>query len=211
MRRRGLLIAVEGIDGSGKSTVVRALRRRWVADGLRVALAREPEDPFVRRLAVATGDRNPSMAAMLFTLDRLRARPALETAVSTHDVVLQDRSFFSTIAYQGSALPPTARREIEALERRIALAPDRVVLLDLAPEEALRRVDAGRRGRTALERRATLARVRREYRRLAQSSRWITIDASGSAATVVAEVARRIRPRPRGNVRSPPTGGRRRD
>ncbi|HZY70133.1 MAG TPA: dTMP kinase [Thermoplasmata archaeon] len=195
MTQRGTLIAVEGIDGSGKSTVVRALQRRWRAAGWRVAVVREPNDTFVRRTAVATGDRNPSMAAMLFTLDRLRSRPELETRLEENDVVLQDRSFFSTLAYQGSALPPLVRRELERLQRQIAVAPDWVVLLDLSPTEALHRVDSARRGRTALERGATLARVARAYRTLARGPRWLTVDASPATTAVAAEVERRLRPK----------------
>jgi dTMP kinase len=189
MTRRGILVAFEGIDGAGKSTLLRplaaALRRR----GLRVVLRREPVDPALGRLAQQTSVRDPWSGAVYFMLDRFLARPALERDLERADVVITDRSLYSTLAYQGSALPPAARRRLEELGPRATVLPDRVFLLDLSPGEALRRL--GRRGvlRGPLERRRTLTRVALRYRRLARHGGWIRLDAERPTPELVARAA----------------------
>ncbi|MCI4325769.1 MAG: dTMP kinase [Thermoplasmata archaeon] len=176
-RRRGRLVVLEGIDGSGKSTLARALVRRWRARGRTVTRWHEPTDPGLGARAADVGASDPWTAAMLFTLDRAVARPELERLLKTSDVIA-DRSFYSTLAYQGSLLAPKGRRELERLERATAVPPDAVALLDLDAEEALARV--GRRGsaRSTFERRATLRRVARAYRTIARAERWPILDAT---------------------------------
>lgn len=176
--RRGWLVAIEGIDGAGKSSLQRRLARRWRARGLRVTVRREPTDRAVGRRAVEVTARDPGLAAILFTLDRARHRADLERALRGADVVLLDRSFYSTLAYQGSALDRAGRRSLLALQRAVAVAPDRVLWLDLTPAEAMARV--GRRGGATAptERQATLRRVARAYRGMARDRRWQRLDAS---------------------------------
>ncbi|HEY6238634.1 MAG TPA: AAA family ATPase, partial [Thermoplasmata archaeon] len=96
---RGALVALEGVDGAGKSTLQRALARRLRANGWRVALWREPVRPSLGRRAQALGPTDPLGAAVGFTLDRMLGRAELERRLDHHDVVLCDRSYFSTIAY----------------------------------------------------------------------------------------------------------------
>lgn len=204
-RRRGRLIAVEGIDGSGKSTFVRALAPALRHRGWSVAVRREPTDPTLGMLAQTTSVRDPWTGGVYFAVDRHLARPALEHALATHDLVLSDRSFFSTLAYQGSALPSAARRRVEQLQRRVTVAPDRAILLDLKPEHAFERlgVRAGRWG--PLERRNTLRRVAKAYRSLARGPRWFVLDARLPTASLVALVIPRIErllPTPRRASRS---------
>lgn len=204
-RREALLVALEGIDGAGKSTLQARLERRLRATGLKVARWREPSDPALGAQAQATGPDEPWTAALLFTVDRVRARPALDRLRARSDVVLSDRSFFSTLAYQGSALPSRERRTLEEFERSVARTPDLVLWLRIPVPAALSRV--GRRGtaRAPLERRATLARVDRAYARLARSPRWVILDgrlpaevlAERAAAAVRRRIgARRSGPRP---------------
>lgn len=177
MSRRGRLVALEGIDGAGKSTlqhsVAVGLRRR----GWTVALWREPTRVSLGRTAQALGPTDPVGAAIHFTLDRLLSRPRLEKLLARYDVVLSDRSFYSTLAYQGSTLPRSGRQRLERLQRAVAHPPDRVLWLDLSPEEALRRVGGRGRARAPLERRATLRRVAGAYRGFAKGRGWVRLDA----------------------------------
>ncbi len=189
-RTRGTFVVVEGIDGAGKSTFVRALagaiRRRRGS----VATRREPADPQLGRWAQQA--RDPWTSATYFTLDRFLARPELERALARRRWVLQDRSFYSTLAYQGSLLGPAARRRLATLQSTVTIPPDRVVLLDLAPTIALRRL--GRRGtaRAPFEHRRTLEQVRRAYRSLARGRRWIVLDARQPTSQLVTEALRRL-------------------
>ncbi|EQD40139.1 Thymidylate kinase, partial [mine drainage metagenome] len=201
--RPGLLLALEGIDGAGKSTLAAALVRLARRHGVRAVGRREPNDPELGRRAQAAGRRDAWIGAVYFTVDRAQARPALERALATHDLVVSDRSFYSTLAYQGSALGPRGRRRIEALSRCATVPPDRVILLDLPARAAVDRL--GRRGtaRGPLERRRTLERVAAAYRDLARRRRWTVLDARAppaelaAAAWAVVERARRRPARPR--------------
>ncbi len=191
-RSIGRLLVVEGIDGSGKSSVVRRLAARWRRRGLRVEIFREPSDAALGRTALAVGRREPWNSAMLFSLDRILARPRLQRALGRGSIVLQDRSFYSTLAYQGSRLRGPARERLARLQRRIAVAPSRVLWLDVAPREAIRRV--GRRGgpRAPVERERELRRVRESYRRMARAPGWIRLDADRPIREVVDEADRRL-------------------
>jgi dTMP kinase len=195
--RRGLLVAVEGIDGSGKSTLVRSLARALRQRGYSVATRREPADRALGALAQRAGAKDAWTGAVYFTLDRFAARPGLERDLARYEIVLSDRSMYSTLAYQGSALPAPLRRRLERLQPRATVVPDRVVLLDLSPAEARRRRVGRARARDPLEGDAVQRRVARAYRRLAKRDRWIVVDAARSAAAVVSDVASGIAPRRR--------------
>ena len=202
VRSRGTFVVVEGIDGVGKSTLLRTLARTLRQRGLSVALRREPSDRRLGALAQSTATEDPWSGAVYFTVDRHLAAPELERALRLHDVVLQDRSFYSTLAYQGSALPPGDRRRLAQLQRSAVRTPDRVVLLDLPPSEALRRLGARDSRRGPLERRRTLERVARAYRSLARSHRWVVLDAREAPKELARQALASLDlPDPRGRTR----------
>jgi dTMP kinase len=191
--RRGRLIALEGIDGAGKSTVARRLAQRLRAQGWSVGRWREPVDRELGRLAQAAGASDPWTGAIYFTLDRHLARPRLARALARFELVVSDRSYYSTLAYQGSALPARSRRRLEALQRVAAVAPDRVVWIDVPPAEALRRLGRRRSARGPLERRRVLARVDRQYRSFARQRGWITVDGRRPVRAIVDDIVRSLR------------------
>ena len=184
-KTRGLLVALEGIDGAGKTTLARplaaALRRR----GLSVHLRYEPSDARLGAIAQSVSRTDPWTGAVYFTVDRHVARPALERALARFDVVLTDRSFYSTLAYQGSALRPQDRVRIAELERAATREPDRVLLLDLPPHDALARLGRRRTARGPLEEQRVLARVARAYRRLAREGGWTVLDSRAPVAELL--------------------------
>jgi dTMP kinase len=197
-RAPGRLIAVEGIDGSGKSTLAKRLVTRWRRRGRRVALWREPTDRALGARAASANDDDPRLASALFTLDRALHRPELEALLATSDVVA-DRTFYSTLAYQGSALEPRARHALEEMQRAVARVPDVVVLLDIPPKRALKRVHRRGGSRSPLERLATLRRVARAYRSMAEHGRWIVLDAEKTPKELVELADRALNegPKPR--------------
>ena len=164
----GALLAIEGIDGSGKGTQAGLLCATASARGYRVAPFSFPlydGNPFSRAVADylngefgAADEVHPELAALLYAGDRFHARPRLLAALEQHDLVVCDRYIASNAAHQGAKLTGAARRRLldwleEVEYGEFALPrPDLVVLLD-APV-ALARELVGRkaaRGYTTLE------------------------------------------------------------
>ncbi|HBN54534.1 MAG TPA: dTMP kinase, partial [Stenotrophomonas sp.] len=139
----GLLIAIEGIDGAGKSTLARGLADLLEQAGAGVVLSKEPTDgPWGTRLraSAATGRLSPEEEVDLLLRDRRqhveeRVVPALERG----EVVILDRYFPSMVAYQGAAgLPVDELLHLNAFAPR----PHLLLLLDLPPATGLARIRA---------------------------------------------------------------------
>jgi len=187
-RRGGYLLALEGIDGAGKSTLARGVVRSLRRQGFRAVVRREPADRALGRLAQEASRHEPWTGAVYFTVDRFLARPALEQDLRRAEFVVTDRSYYSTLAYQGSALGAAAVQKIQELSSRATIEPDRVAFLDLPPSVALGRLGQRGTGRGPLERRRTLERVARRYRALARLRGWLVLDARRPEAELVQAV-----------------------
>lgn len=184
-RWRGVFIAVEGIDGSGKSTVVKTLASALPGTYVTSEPSGGPIGRLIREWALRGGSVNPLVDALLFAADRLEhyereIKPHLESG----DVVLCERYVESSIAYQGAA-----GVEIEFLEliNSKAPKPDLTIVLDVEPEEAIRRI-SGRHNVEKYERLDFLKRVRAIYLQRAVERGYPVIDASKSIDAVVEQV-----------------------
>lgn len=138
----GVLVVLEGIDGAGKSTAARNLAARLRADGLSVRQSREPTDgPWgtLIRASATEGRREPAEEAELFRRDRAQhVQEVIGPALAAGQVVLLDRYYFSTMAYQGArGLDPEALR---VAHEAIAPRPDLLCVLDLDPDQGMSRV-----------------------------------------------------------------------
>ena len=182
---RGLLVVVEGIDGAGKTTAAQRLAAWCRGRGMCVVSSKEPTDgEWGRRLRQSAQDGRLSLAEELelFSKDRAEhvealVRPALEEG----KVVILDRYYFSTAAYQGARGADPA--DILAQNERFAPAPDLVLLLDCDPAQSLVRVRTRGDVPNAFERADALADVRRIFLAL-RRPQIVRIDASQPAATV---------------------------
>lgn len=149
MTRRGCLISVEGIDGSGKSEQTRRLVGRLKKRGFKVLATREPTKVYpagklLQRVLRGELKVSEEAVALLFAADRVdhtlrRIRPALEDGA----VVVSDRYVHSSLAYQGRGMAKELDLEWLREINRFALEPDAVVFLDLPPEAALGRLHRG--------------------------------------------------------------------
>lgn len=168
----GLLIVFEGIDGAGKSTQVRRLAEVLRAAGLPVVTSREPTDgPWGQRIRQSALTGRMALADELhaFAEDRREhVRTLIGPSLAAGKVVLVDRYYFSSIAYQGAR--GGDRQTIQALMESLAPRPDLVFLLDLDPAEGLRRIAHGRAaGADAFEELAYLQAVRTIFLDLART------------------------------------------
>lgn len=167
-----MLIAIEGVDGSGKRTLTGGLRTAFEADGKSVATLAFPRygqsipaDIAAEALHGEHGDLASSAyaMAMLFALDRAGAVGQIEQMRRDHDVVILDRYVASNAAYTAARLHEDAAGESVAWIHRIEYqrfgvpTPDCQVLLAVSAELA---------GQRAVSRAATdPARVRDSYER----------------------------------------------
>ena len=142
----GLLIAFEGIDGTGKSTQLQLLATFLQDMGCRVSTTREPTDSSygrrIRELYVDRGSCTLEEELELFIQDRrLHVLEFIEPQLAEGRIVLTDRYYYSTAAYQGAA-----GMNVEEIFARnsFAPAPDLVILLTMDPEVSIARIREGR-------------------------------------------------------------------
>jgi dTMP kinase len=146
--KRGQLIAFEGIDGCGKSTQLGLLAAAAAAHGLDPLSTHEPTDgPFGRRIReMARSGRRiaPEQELQWFVEDRrTHVAELIEPALQAGRLVLSDRYYLSSVAYQGARGLDWAR--ILADSEAEFPRPDLALILEIAPEGGLERV-AGRGG-----------------------------------------------------------------
>jgi dTMP kinase len=189
--QRGLFIVIEGIDGTGKSTQAKRLGEWFVSQGREVVLSREPTDgPWGRKLreSAATGRLSPEDELQYFLNDRRQhVEEKIAPALAAGKVVILDRYYFSTMAYQGArGFDPAA---IRRMNEEFAPVPDLLLILDLDVDTAHQRI--GHRGDTAneFEKHESLVRCREIFLSLKDEPFARVIDSNGD----LDEVALRIR------------------
>lgn len=186
----GLFIVIEGIDGTGKSTQVKRLGDWFASQGREVVLSREPTaGPWGQKVreSAATGRLSPEDELEYFLNDRRQHVEELITpSLAAGKVVILDRYYFSTMAYQGvrGFDPAEIRRKNEAF----APTPDLLLIMDLDVDTALGRI--GSRGDTAneFEKRDNLERCRSIFLSLGNEGFARIISAAGTPDQVAAEL-----------------------
>jgi dTMP kinase len=144
MSKRGLLIAVEGIDGSGKQTQARILEQSLVSEGCSVYATAFPQyeswfgtmvGKFLNGEFGSLESVDPRFSALLYAGDRFEAKPRLESALNDGKIVLVDRYVASNLAHQVARAPANKRSEfmrwIEHLEYSIYGLPHENLILYL--------------------------------------------------------------------------------
>ncbi len=169
----GRLIVLEGIDGTGKTTLCARLAAALRLEGREVVETREPwHSPAGKALRklLAAKERTTSgdEELELFHADReAHVRELVAPALARGAWVVQDRTYWSTAAYQGARGVSVAA--ILKRSRAIAPTPDLTVLLELSPEQALARIHANRAGVSSFEKLDDLRAVARVYAELART------------------------------------------
>lgn len=188
---RGVLFVIEGIDGSGKSTQAGLLADWLEGEGYDAVRLREPTDgrygTQIRRAAHANLQReDPDREYELFLLDRREnVEQHIGPALRERRVVVLDRYYFSTMAYQGARGidPERIRAENEAF----APVPDRVFYVSISVAEGLSRIARDRSGFTFFEREGYLTRVKEIFDgHMACLPFVVTVDGMGTREEVFA-------------------------
>lgn len=196
---RGLFITLEGADGCGKSTQAAILADRIAATEREVVRLREPGGTAVSEKirALVLDPENSEMAPecelLLFEASRAQlVRQVIEPALARGAVVVCDRFYDSTFAYQaaGRSLAEQTIRAANALGS-CGVAPDRTLVLDMDTDAALSRATRDGADRMEAEGVAFQRRVREGYLRLvAEEPRRVRrVDATGTVEEVAGRLA----------------------
>jgi dTMP kinase len=197
MSGKGVFIVLEGIDGTGKSTLSKKLKAWLEEKGRQVVLTAEPTEDWlgvaVRR--ANNEDLDPRTESLLFTADRCQHTLRIEEMLKQGKVVICDRYYGSTVAYQGAALEEdmgdNAVSWLLNLNGPVVRHPDVTVLLITDPTVAMQRV--GSRGELSkFEREEYLSKVQDIYMTLAREGDWTVIDSNRKLYEVLESVKRAV-------------------
>jgi dTMP kinase len=184
-----MLLTLEGLDGSGKTTVWEALRERYPD----ATFTREPTDSWYgEAVERSIGDESadPLAELFLYTADHAdHLSRVVRPALADGSLVISDRYSDSRFAYQAVTLADTPVSDPLAYVREIhapfSRPPDATLYLDVDPEVAAERSGATNK----FERVDHLRAVRAQYERLldAEPDRFVRIDATREQEAVVAD------------------------
>jgi dTMP kinase len=176
MKKQGIFICIEGLDGSGKTTHAHRLVRNLQKRGIDSVYTTEPSKgelgTFIRGTILEGKKRVPRVVeALLFAVDRIEhfekdVKPALKDG----KVVVSDRCVYSSLAYQGAAgLDLKWIKEIN----KFALPPDLALYINVPPEVVVKRI---RRKKSVMERLETQRRVQKVYMKFVENGKLIPLN-----------------------------------
>jgi dTMP kinase len=207
MATRGKLIALEGIDGSGKRTQLDLLAGEFNARRLatfRISFPRY-ESLFGKQVGRYLNGEfgpldavDPHLSALLYAGDRMEAKPEIEAALLAGQIVLADRYIGSNLAHQSERVPPEQREEFFAWLKRLEYGlyglpmEDLVIYLRVPVAEAHRLVGLkSARTYTNMQHDIQEADIKHLeqtaiiYDRLATEANWVRIDCNDTASGVL--------------------------
>lgn len=184
-----LFVVLEGIDGTGKTTLCRAVADGLIRDGRSVVTTAEPTDGPIGELIRRRGF-DTRTEALLFAADRSCHTAEIEGWLSEGRTVISDRYYLSSLAYQSAALEGL-EGWISAINAPVVREPDLTIVLDIDPGAGLDRVD-GRGEKSRFETIGYLTKVRENYLRMARERGYRIMDASRDRREMAEEVLEAI-------------------
>ena len=188
---RGKFIALEGIDGSGKSTQIGRLVRRLTERGVSCRATREPTGRpvgvLIRQALTGQTPLDPRVIAALYAADRIdhlvNREDGLAALVEQGITVVTDRYYFSSYAYHGVDMDMDWVIGANSVSAGI-LRPTLTVFLDVSVELAMERIRRGRDHEELFEKEDRLRRTRELYfeafERLKGTETVAVVDGSGT-------------------------------
>ena len=193
-KQPGKLIVIEGIDGTGKSTQATMLAEHLRSQGHEVVQSFEPTNgPWGSKLraSATTGRLSIEEELDLFLKDRRQHVEELITpTINRGGIVVLDRYYFSTMAYQGArGIDP---QEIRCTNESFAPKPDILLILDLPVDLALKRIGVRDGEANEFEKRESLQFCRDLFLSLRDESFTHVIDTNASIQEVHAQIVKSI-------------------
>ncbi len=185
-----MFIVIEGIDGSGKTTVSRLLASYLRRRNYSVFLTFEPTDgpigKVIRNYLSSAKERDLVYEALLFAADRRwHVVNVISPALKKYDFVISDRYVYSSYAYQQSEDTPLDW--LVEINRGI-IVPNVAVFLDVMPEECIRRLKNKSASLTLLENIDTLRRTYENYMYIVERFNMIKVNANKPPNNVLSDI-----------------------
>jgi len=193
---KGKLITLEGIDGTGKSSIAKMLKNRFP----NAVFTREPTQTWIGKAVKRSieSDGDPLAELFLFVADHAEhIAKVILPALAAGKIVISDRYSDSRYAYQGITLSDKfddALEWVQGLHRGWTVVPDMTILFTIDPAVAVSR--CGVRGeKTKFEKLEFLKKVQDNFQRLAREEprRFVIIEAGAELETVGHEVEAKVR------------------
>lgn len=196
---KGTFIALEGIDGSGKSSQIGRLTARLEGMGVRCLATREPTGgpvgSLIRQIFTGRVSADPRVIAALYAADRIdhlvNEVDGLCAAIDQGITVVSDRYYFSSYAYHSVDVDMDWVIDSNRLSAEL-LRPDATIFLDVPVRRALERIGQNRSHTELFEKEDRLTATREKYleafERLRDKETVAVIDAGGDVETVAERV-----------------------
>ena len=184
---------IEGIDGSGKTTVIAKMKEFMESYGRKVKITAEPTKSAIGDLVASSDSLPPEAEALLFTADRAcHTKDIIQWMDDGFDVI-SDRYYASTLAYQSAS--GMDYEWLYAVNSGVIRKPDVHILLDIDPEVSLERVNKRGESISRFEHLEYLKKVREVYIRTAERFDLTVIDASRPQNEVLDDIISLIKER----------------
>jgi dTMP kinase len=188
--QKGILIVFEGIDGSGKSTQAEILLERLQEEDFDAVYFREPSKGKwgrkIKKKALHPDSLSPEEELDLFQKDRREnVEKNLKPALKKKRVVILDRYYYSTIAYQGAK--GIDEKLIRRMNEEFVVEPDLVFIFDIDPQKGLERIENRKKKDRLFEREDYLVKVREIFRSF-KGEKFVHIDALKSKEEIRKEI-----------------------
>ena len=188
--QKGILIVFEGIDGSGKSTQAEILLERLQEEDFDAVYFREPSKGKwgrkIKKKALHSDSLSPEEELDLFQKDRREnVEKNLKPALKKKRIVILDRYYYSTIAYQGAK--GIDEKLISRMNEEFIVEPDLVFIFDIDPQKGLERIENRKKKDKLFEREDYLVKVREIFRSF-KGEKFVHIDALKSKEEIRKEI-----------------------
>lgn len=205
----GFFCVIEGIDGSGKTTIINALRDRFIENGLSNDFndqfasfhflcepTHSPSGRRIREHLKKNDDLSRKQWLELFHVDRsMNVEHNILPALQKKGLVIQDRYFYSTAAYQGDAKEsPTAQEIVDSSKKAGFMEAHLIVYLDIDPKVSMERIMKSRESTESFERHDLLEKIWTNYKSILPNNA-LVLDATQATDVLIAKIIRTIQER----------------
>ena len=196
---KGIFIAFEGIDGSGKSTQIQMLTNRIQQEGIRCYQTCEPSGgpigSLTRQILTGRIKADSRVIAAMFAADRLdhllNDVDGIVRKVEEGICVITDRYYFSSYAYHSTDVPMEWVIKTNEESAKV-LRPDVTVFIDIDADTAMERITKNRFHTELFEKRSTLDKVRNNYLKafdlLKEEENVVIVDGTKSVEEIAEEI-----------------------